>query len=183
MIEAYDIQKHIHHYAVWTAARASQRGFTKTEHIQAAIDATDLSALAMGELSEIKESKDFDHYHKKVCASLKAYFSENNLPFCSYGRVAKIVAIYLKTAVVLPTHGKGPLAAMIHPPIDSILLKNLHRQPAYKQYKLNQYRWTALQEQEYWALWEILKSIQKPPYWQLERYWTSGYCSFVSSPT
>ena len=38
----YDIQEHIHRYAVWTAARASQRNFTTTANIRRAIEESGL---------------------------------------------------------------------------------------------------------------------------------------------
>jgi hypothetical protein len=42
---SYDFSEHIHRYAVWTAARAVQRGFAKTATIWSAIDTIGLKIL------------------------------------------------------------------------------------------------------------------------------------------
>lgn len=41
----------------------------------------------------------------------------------SFGRAAKLIAIYLKTTIVLSGAENTTLGRVIHPPIDSILLK------------------------------------------------------------
>ncbi len=173
MNKTYTIQNHIHNFAIWTAARASQRDFAKTKYIQAAIASTDLKAFAEGKLPQIKQAMEFDQFHKKTCQAIIDFFKTHNLPHCSYGRAAKIVAIYLKTAVIMPSRGEGNLASIIHPPIDSILLNNLHQEPEYKKLRLNERSWTKLEKEEYWDLWEQLKTIQKEPYWALERFWAA----------
>jgi hypothetical protein len=49
----YTFTTHLRNYAVWTASRAAQRGFTKTEDIAAAINETELRKLAEGKLPNI----------------------------------------------------------------------------------------------------------------------------------
>src|SRR6267143_943914 len=39
---SYDLSEHRHRFAVWAAARASQRGFTTVDRLRAALEATDI---------------------------------------------------------------------------------------------------------------------------------------------
>lgn len=101
MIDNYNFYTHLHNYAVWTAARAAQRGFTTTQNISNAIDGTDLAKVA-------KEKPDyspgeFDLFHKTTAKRLIDAFKQMKAPEASYGRVAKIISIYLKTALVPPS--------------------------------------------------------------------------------
>ena len=113
----YNFNEHKHRYAICTAARAVQRSFTTTENIKEAIDATSLRLFC--ESNEPVLQEEFDNHHKLWCRSIKTTIENKGIP-CSYGRAAKIVAIYLKTSVILPTMGNNKKSFVIHPPIDSI---------------------------------------------------------------
>lgn len=174
MQEPYTFHTHLHNYAVWTAARASQRNFESTENIKAAINATSLLQFVKEEGFDIQTIADYDKYHREVCNELIEFFKNNGLRKCTYGRAAKIVAIYLKTAVILPNQGQGNLSAIIHPPIDAILLKALHKKPQFTDLKLNQYRWTLIDEDEYWKVWTGIREGINPPFWKLEASWEAA---------
>lgn len=115
----YTFQDHLHNFAVWTAARASQRGFTTTENIKSAIDACGIKEF----VSENKEmtAEKFDKFHQKIAKSIMNYLNNKSRKKTSYGRAAKIIAVYLKTSIVIRDAGKSSLAKIIHPPIDSII--------------------------------------------------------------
>ncbi|MEI7587708.1 hypothetical protein, partial [Runella sp.] len=88
----------------------------------------------------------------------------------TYGRASKIIAIYIKTAVVLPNRGEGVLAALAHPPIDRILLTNLK----VKHWVEAVPNWTDLEQHEYFLLVEHLRRIGITPFWKLEEFWMVG---------
>jgi len=164
---AYTFTKHIHNYACWTAARAVQRNFTNTQNIVKAIEVTELRRI---EDLNILSENEFDSFHKKCCKQLIDNFNIT-IPKqeVTYGRAAKIVAIYLKTSVIIRNSGDGKLASVIHPPIDRILLTNLHKmQPALGVNKIN---WTELEEEPYFELIEKLRSLKLDKFWELEEFW------------
>ena len=141
-MEDYPFNEHKHRYAVWTAARAVQRSFTTTANIKTAIEASGLRIFAESDKEITIE--EFDELHTLWCNTLINSF----LPLkCSYGRAAKIVSIYLKTAVVIASSGSHPNCKIIHPPIDSILLTGLSKLDGLKDLSLE--RWTTLNEKQY----------------------------------
>ena len=87
----------------------------------------------------------------------------------SYGRAAKIISIYIKTAVIIRDSGKGSIAKYAHPPIDAILLTNLHRE--HKNIDVSTIKWTQLSEANYFKLIEKLRTIEVEYFWELEKYW------------
>ncbi|MCM5662117.1 hypothetical protein [Galbibacter mesophilus] len=161
----YNFKTHLHNYAVWTASRASQRGFTTTENITLAINKTELQEFAM--LDNILP-EEFNSFHRKTSKIIIDEIEKRGIK-TSYGRAAKIIAIYLKTAVVIKNSGQGNLAKVIHPPIDNILLKNINR--AHKELKLGNIKWTYLKENEYFNLIYKLKTLDFEYFWELEEYW------------
>ncbi len=163
----YSFSEHLHNYAVWTAARAVQRGYTTTKNIKAAIDKTELSFLA--NKGGIKTSEEFDNFHRKTANILIKQLADLVVP-TTYGRAAKIIAVYLKTSVVIRDRGKSHLSKIIHPPIDNILLTNLSK--TNRGLGLSNIKWTQLSEKEYFELIKKLRTIQLDSFWKLEKYWT-----------
>ena len=133
--EMYTFNEHKHRYALWTAARAVQRSFTTTEVICKAIEQTSLRPFA--ESSETIHPEQFDKLHDAWCTQLMEAIPE---PKCSYGRAAKMIAIYLKTAVILPRQGEGSTCEVIHPPIDRVLLSALSKVDGLQ--SLRKHNWT-----------------------------------------
>jgi hypothetical protein len=166
MTDQYDFNEHKHRYAVWTAARAVQRKFTKTNNISNAINKSGLRRF-----SENEEVYTVDHYdseQKNWCTQLIQAFDEMGIP-CSYGQASKIVAIYLKTAVVLPGNGLSPKSQVIHPPIDSILLRSISDHPRLSNLKSK--RWTKFTSEDYEQLMGLIRANFGKFNWTLEEYW------------
>ena len=122
----YSFEQHRHNYAVWTAARAVQRAFTSTATISAAINASCLREYA--ECGSAASEEEFAVFHLRCANALMAALAVATGRPVSYGRAAKIIVIYLKTAVVIASGGVDLRSAVIHPPIDGILLRNLMKE-------------------------------------------------------
>lgn len=168
---AYTFTEHLHNYAVWTAARAVSRNFTDTRNIKSAIEKTDLKGLIENKQDFSIDS--FDIFHRKTANIIINYFKsvDNNLENkATYGRAAKIIAIYIKTIAVVRDSGISNLAKIAHPPIDSILLTNASK--VYKEFGLNKTKWTKLTEVEYFELINKFRTIQFDYFWELEQYWS-----------
>src|SRR5664279_758146 len=99
----YNFNQHRHNYAVWTAARAVQRNFTKTENIKVAVESSPLQSFAEDNLTYTAEG--FEAFHRDCSHELINSFQKSWGIEASYGRVAKIISIYLKTSVILTSQG------------------------------------------------------------------------------
>jgi len=162
----YRFSDHLHNYACWTAARAVQRNFTTTDNIINAIETSDLMNVSE---NSILIAEKFDNFHRICCNQIIRHFHENNNIITSYGCAAKIIAIYLKTSVVIVNSGSGDLAKVIHPPIDRILLKNIDSE--HKDLKVMEKPWTLLTENDYFELIGKLRTLEFDNFWELEAYW------------
>lgn len=97
----------------------------------------------------------------------------------TYGRLAKIIAVYLKATVIMAGFHDTIFARVIHPPVDSILLQTLSsclRDSTAAKDHLKTWkavRWTQLDEHHYFELIESLRSVlpRETPLWKLEQYW------------
>ena len=157
----YTIEEHRHRFAAWAAARAAQRNFTNTKNILSAIDCTNLRQVVEDRTSWPKTSLDFDKLHGAWCNKIISKLSNVGVK-CPYGRVAKIVAIYLKSSIILAGHENSTFGKIIHPPIDRILLTALG-------IKLN---WTSLDKKSYFKLVNELRPTNPNiPFWQIEKDW------------
>lgn len=164
----YSFAEHVHRFAVWTAARAVQRNFTKTEIIRKAIEQTELQNLFFRK--DINSPEQFDKFHEKTCDKLITEFKKLG-KVDSYGRAAKIVAIYIKSAIIIPEKGKSKLSKIAHPPIDRILLHNLDSK--YPELKLKSRNWTTLNKVEYFKLIQKFREDFGVCFWKIEINWSS----------
>ena len=164
----YSFAEHVHRFAVWTAARAVQRNFTTTENIRKAIEQTELQNLFFRK--DINSPEQFDKFHKETCDKLITEFRKQGM-VPSYGRAAKIVAIYIKTVIVIPEKGKSKLSKIAHPPIDRILLHNLDSK--YPELKLKSRNWTTLNKVEYFKLIKKFREDFGDCFWKIEENWSS----------
>lgn len=166
----YTFNEHLHNYAVWAAARAVARNFTNTANVKSAIEKTELRSLL--DSNEKFTIASFDQFHRETAGKIIAHlkFIDNELgEKASYGRAAKIIAIYIKTAIVIRDSGMSNLARIAHPPIDRILLTNASKK--HENLGLTTDNWTQLSEVKYFELIEKLRTIELEYFWELERYW------------
>ena len=167
----YTFNEHLHNYAVWAAARAVARNFTNTANVKSAIEETKLRRLL--DNNEMFSIASFDQFHRETARRIIAHFKYIDKGLeekATYGRAAKIIAIYIKTAIVVRDLGVSNLARIAHPPIDRILLTNANKK--HEKLGLNRYNWTQLLEDEYFELVEKLRTIKFESFWEVERYWS-----------
>ncbi len=158
----YDIDEHRHRYACWTAARAVQRGYSvKTPQMIEAIENSGLQKAVSNLHTGAISAEEFDKFHREVANKLKAKLSVHT--DTTYGRVAKIIAIYIKTAHIM-AYPDSALSRVAHPPIDRILLKHLH---------VKDVKWTDLKEEDYFRLINTFRNqTNGRPFWKLEYAWS-----------
>ncbi|MEM7573855.1 MAG: hypothetical protein AAF433_13190 [Bacteroidota bacterium] len=169
----YSSSEYLHRFACWTAARAVQRRFpgANSESIKAAIDDSKLKS-KMDEICRqpTMTAAMYDAWHQRMGQELKAHLTQKGMQDVSFGRAAKIIAIYFKTAW-LPRLLGTELAWVAHPPIDRQLLKALGKCKLYPR-KQEAIKWTSFDEDKYYACVEILRGIvSEQPFWKIEDYW------------
>ena len=121
----YDLAEHRHRFAVWAAARAAQRGFTSVERLRGALEATSIQSDLRLPATLALRAASFDEMHRAWCRSTCATLSRCDVKNVAFGRAAKLVAVYLKTMVLMGGDWDTPLARCMHPPLDRILLQAL----------------------------------------------------------
>ena len=196
MSESYSIEQHRHQFAVWTAARAVARAFVDTDRVRNAIDAAHIRETVEGGSSRWPlNERQIDELHDAWCERIldqwdrdkvysttskgKAKSSPVQRDSC-YGRAAKVVAIYLKTAVVLAGHEYEPFARLLHPPIDDGILKNLLKLNVRSETHRDLWkesRWTKLSKSDYLELIRSFReeSLDVPAFWGMEEHWAGDY--------
>lgn len=173
----YDLDQHRHRFAVWAAARAAQRGFTSVTLLRDALEGCGVvEFVSTADLAKFAPD-DFDSVHRTWCTRVVEALNGASISNVTFGRAAKLVAVYLKSAVILGAGSNTAFAHVAHPPIDSILLRNLVACPKVQsEYKplWRRIKWTKLDEAAYYDLVPQIRQVvgTEVPFWKLERYWT-----------
>ena len=175
---SYDIFEHKHRFSVWAAARAAQvRSGAKVKDLREALENCGIVEFLNDSASMQVDQEQFDVLHRGWCVNIIDFLTKKGGTKATFGRAAKLVAVYLKSMVVIGGDPDCGLAQVVHPPIDSIMLQNLSRsaevRSPHKQ-KWESVRWTQLSEEEYYQLVSELFVCVEPgmPLWRLEKYWT-----------
>lgn len=121
----YDINEHRHRFSVWAAARATQRGFSGVVTLQRALESCGVvEFIATADLDDI-DAEQFNSIHRQWCMAICDFLRNSGLLNVTFGRAAKLIAMYLKSAVVLGSSSETAFGHIAHPPIDGILLRNV----------------------------------------------------------
>jgi hypothetical protein len=177
-INEYTIEEHSHRFAVWTAARAATRGMIggTTKNVEEAIETSGIRGLIdrPQEHSFILDFTTFQIAHNQYCDDIIKHFNNiKKIPknTCTYGRAAKIIAIYIKTRTLnIANH---LLLNFAFPPIDSILLENLAKN-SNELNDLKKDKWTKLDHINYNKIIEVIDDWCKKEnlkMWEVEKYW------------
>lgn len=175
----YELFTHRHNFSVWTSARSVQRGFggANTQNLRSALEASRIQNFVSDPVSLHTELACFEELHRLWCSRVRARLIELEVRDVTYGRSAKLIAVYLKTMVVVGSGAYSSLGRVAHPPIDENLLGNLAQAPgigSLHQQGWGNINWTQLGEQAYYELVGQLREVipQELPFWMLEEYWT-----------
>jgi hypothetical protein len=175
---AYDLAEHRHRFAVWAAARATQRGFTTVRNLRAALGATDIRRRLDTPSTFGCSAAEFDEMHLRWCSTICSSLTDRGIAKkrATHGRAAKLVAVYLKALVLLGERWDSPFAHNMHPPVDRILLQGLATSKMLKSSHQSAWRsvnWTELDRVGYESLIGQLRAVvhADKPFWIIEEYW------------
>ena len=165
---------HKHNFAVWCAARAVQRGFAKSHILKQTLETSGVVEFIRDNRAKDLSQQEFDKHHEDWCKAIMAFWKQHKVQGASYGRAAKLLAIYLKSMIVVQDN-PNPLAAVAHPPIDSIILKNISKDEAINHPRKATWKyikWTKLNETAYMQLINDFRQVfDGRPFWVIEEYW------------
>lgn len=173
----YDHFEHRHRFAVWAAASAAQRGLTSSANLIDAIENSGIRAFLENRRSLDTGHRAFERQHRIWCSSIVNFLREDrDIEAASFGRAAKLVAVYLKAMIVNGPYGGSSLARVAHPPIDRLLLQAISRCDEVNSRHKRAWRataWTQLDEAGYYELMNQLRGVlsDDAPLWMLEEHW------------
>jgi hypothetical protein len=175
----YDLFEHRHRFSVWAGARAAQRGWAKakTPVLGEAVENCGVVGFLRAETAAPIDELRFEEFHRAWCRKIVTFLEKKGIPNATYGRAAKLVAVYLKAMVVVGPSWNTDLARVLHPPIDEKLLDKVSRSPeisSLHQPRWGRIKWTKLDAPAYYQLIAELKESlpDGDPFWTLERFWT-----------
>lgn len=170
----YSVFEHRHRFATWAAARASQRGYaTSMELISALEGQTDLREYCQSFYQRPNKfnrisARQFDSLHIAWSNSMAGHLK--SIRGTTYGRMAKMINIYLKCMVVL-VKPSSDLSKVIHPPIDRILLCNIAKSNEHLKH-FDSIKWTQLNQNDYYDLINQLRqNFSYNYFWEIENFW------------
>ena len=172
---AYSHFQHRHNFAVWCAARAVQRNFTKTPILKKALELSGVvEFINNGDERQYLSQQDFDTLHECWCDSILFYWEKGKVKGASYGRAAKLLAVYIKSMIVVQ-QVTCCFSDVAHPPIDRIILHNISKDKKIShphKEKWKKTKWTQLNKTEYMQLIADFRQIfNAKPLWVIEKYW------------
>ncbi|PHI21520.1 hypothetical protein CEQ90_01505 [Lewinellaceae bacterium SD302] len=183
MDSTYNHQEHLHRFACWTAARAAQRGWKRanTKSISDALESIEFSEKLLALFNAQPDSSTFDLWHAERAKELKRELLRQQLveETISYGRLAKIIAIYIKT-IYVSANPNSALARVAHPPIDVILLRNIKAHLKQESIGITYpvklgFHWTKFDEKAYQQAVEFLRQVNgHQPFWAIEVFWKAS---------
>jgi len=169
--EEIDPITYIHRYACWTAARAAQH---RIKGLNIEIICNALDKINIVRFQEIKQP--FQNYalvHNQLTKNLNKELKKSNLTV-GFGVLAKIIAIYFKTAILTPALAlKKPLKPYlksIYPPIDSNVLKGIG---------MDSTKWKSMDQRAHKDVIKRMKKIdykgiKQKGFWIFEKYFDPG---------
>ena len=177
----YDMIEHRHRFAAWAAARAVQRGWrsSRTEKLRDALHGCGVTDFVCSPESRIIDERRFVEFHRQWCREVIKSLTQQGVAGATFGRAAKLVAVYLKVMVVLSPAGDCDLARVAHPPLDRTELQKVAAEADVdSQYKhlWKTVNWTQLTEENYYSLMGQLRALipSSDPFWTLEQYWNGA---------
>ncbi|MCH7727559.1 MAG: hypothetical protein IH991_13900 [Planctomycetes bacterium] len=178
---SYSIEEHRHRFAAWAAARAASTSLLCRFSVEQGRQVLEDAGLAqVASIDNLPQPNKFDAQHRRwrerVIRSAKKH---HQLPF-THGVAAKLINIYFKSIFVCGGLHEDPRVKAIHPPIDSVLLKELYKRNVGGQRNAwkdaMKARWSKLDSEQYETLIEAIRGAVPANHglWEIEEHWV-GY--------
>lgn len=186
--KSFEPAEHRFRFAAWgaaTAARASKNcRFPVSDGVKL-LKLIELDKLASG-IEALPGPAEFDEKHKVWCDQLvllaRTKLSKRPKKKFSYGVAAKLVNCYMKPLfmehlLIGGESEKRLKVDAIHPPIDSILLRNLGKgapdvERAKNWRRWNSIGWSNFERADYFAVIEQIQDVTGGELWRIEAFWT-----------
>lgn len=169
----YTIEEYRRGYTIWAAYRAAQAGSSKAKgpEFSSALKSCGVIEFFQGYSGSCVTEAKLNARHREWCWAVMDHLEENYQKEVSYGIAAKLIAVFLKGDFILSGHGYTPLGRIVHPPIDSFLLKGVDSAMGTK--LCSTYKWQKLDEDTYFELLSKLRQCIESdvPFWHIEQYW------------
>lgn len=173
----YTIQNHIHLFSSWASSRAASvknNRFT-VEVGQIILTKSTIRNFILAPNLLPNNQKEFDINHKSWRKEIILLAQEEGL-FFTHGVSAKLINIYLKSIIICGGFFNHQNAKYIHPPIDSVLLKELAKIDFNKKSKFwkdsNKIAWSKFDSDQYERVIEEIKNgLKDKPLWEIEKFW------------
>jgi hypothetical protein len=185
---SYSLDEHHHRFATWAAARAAQRGLGggTLALLQQAIEVCGVVDAVETDSSDWTAAS-YDEAHAEWCRAVVDELERAGVERATFGRAAKLIAIYVKSRVILAGGHESALGCVAHPPIDEIVLKALAADPRFDAEHRRLWRairWTQLDEGGYRTIIESFRAerLHEPAFWMVERYWAPDRTSKKTPP-
>lgn len=176
----YDIHRHKHNYAIWTASRAWNRKLKGGDLALAQ------QLIEVAGLENVRGPDDIgadvDAWLQEKMRLIVDYAGQNQIPGINYGRAQKLVNIYLKTKLICGGFETHPKVSLLHPPLDRELFDGLRR--VFREQKTSDAAaafadaqkacssWTNFELQDYLAHIRAIKLFMDGrPLWMVEEHW------------
>lgn len=167
----YTIDEHRHRVYAWAASRAIKG--LKVVDGSAVLKFAGLDKL-LSKPEKLPSPKSFDKKHREWRDAIKESIGGD----FSSGKAAKLINVYLKLVFVCGGFHEHPRVANLHPPIDSVLLKELIKLSPSVELKKSfgnaqKAKWTKFNDQDYE---NVILAVQRfsgeKPLWMIEDHWS-----------
>ena len=173
----YSIEEHKHRFAAWAAGRAASVNGCRfpVEEGKTILEKAGMKELIYGP-DRLPLPKDIDIAHREWRS--RVIKAAANHPF-THGVAAKLINIYLKAGFVCAGCHEHERVRALHPPIDSLLLKELsERNIGGRRTVWDEaigIRWSKFSSDQYEkVITNIRQAMGDAPLWEVEKYWR-GY--------
>lgn len=130
------------------------------------------------------DAEAFDHWHSIMVQKIGEALDKQGLASdgITYGRLAKIIAIYIKT-VYIAANPNSALTRVAHPPIDSILLRNVKAEEKKKANGVSYpvglgVYWSKFCKLQYQTAVDYLREVNgntgDKAFWEIEAFWKAA---------
>lgn len=172
-----DISKVHHRFAGWAAATAASASPVCRFKVADGIAILESIGFTDDNLSvsSLPNPKSFDSQHLRWRNSAIIAAKKRRIKM-SHGVAAKLINLYLKSLYICGGYSKHTKVAALHPPIDSILLRELIKtsDKEHKQIfvRLSKIRWSKFTSTDYELAISAIKSLtHSKPIWKIESLW------------